>query len=81
MKYILGVDVKTNGFLSGLPLLSRYIGGLVNSAIADWLQRKRYLSVVWIRRIFNSISQFGPACAMLVSMWTGSMAKLLCCHS
>lgn len=67
MKYILGVDIKTNGLLSGLPPLCRYFGGWIISAVADWLQTKRYLSVIWIRRIFNSISQFGPACTMLVS--------------
>ena len=66
MKYMLGVDIKTNGLLSGLPLLCRYVGGLVHSPLADLLLRKKYLSTVWVRRIFNSISQCGPACAMLV---------------
>ena len=46
---------------------SRYFGGLLISALADWLQKKKYVSVLWIRRIFNSISQCGPACSMLVS--------------
>jgi len=66
MKYMLGVDIKTNGFLSALPLLCRYAGGLVHSPLVDLLLRKKYLSTVWVRRIFNSISQCGPACAMLV---------------
>ena len=67
MKYMLGVDIKTNGLISGLPLLSRYIGGLLFAFIGDGLLRRKTLSTVWIRRIFNSISQCGPACAMFVS--------------
>lgn len=67
MKYMLGVDIKTNGLISGLPYLSRYLGGLFFAFIADWLLRRKMLSTVNVRRIFNSISQWGPACAMLVS--------------
>ena len=66
LKYMLGVDIKTNGLLSGLPMLSRYLGGVFHSAIADRIQKGNQLSVVWIRRIFNSISQCAPAIAMLV---------------
>jgi hypothetical protein len=66
MKYMLGVDIRTNGLLSALPLLCRYFGGLVHSPLVDLLLRKKYVSTVWVRRIFNSISQCGPACAMLV---------------
>ena len=66
MKYMLGVDIRTNGLLSGLPLLCRYIGGIFLSSCADWLLHRKYISVVWLRRIFNSISQFGPTCSMLV---------------
>ena len=63
---MLGVDIKTNGIVSGLPMLSRYLGGIFHSLIADWLQKRNALTVVWIRRIFNSVSQFAPAVAMLV---------------
>ena len=66
MKYMLGVDIRTNGLLSGLPMLCRYIGGIFLSSCADWLLYRKYITVVWLRRIFNSISQFGPTCSMLV---------------
>jgi len=67
MKYMLNINIKLNGLVSGLPMLSRYLGGVFHSPIADLLTRKKLLPVVWIRRIFNSISQFTPACAMIVS--------------
>ena len=61
LKYMLGVDIKTNGFLSGLPMLTRYLGGLFHAAIADYLFTKRDWSVLWVRRVFNSICMCGPA--------------------
>ena len=33
LKSMLNVDIKTNGVLSGLPMLSRYVGGLLWGAI------------------------------------------------
>ena len=66
LKKMLGVDIKANGVLSGLPMLSRYFGGLFHAAIADFLLARRNWSVVWIRRIFNSICMVGPAITMLI---------------
>ncbi len=68
LKYMMNINIKLNGLLSGLPMISRYFGGVFHSLIADWMMKKKWLSTVWIRRIFNSISQFTPACAMLVSL-------------
>lgn len=53
MKYMLGVDIKLNGILSGLPMLSRYLGGFTWALLADWLIAQGHLSIVWVRRIFN----------------------------
>ena len=47
-------------------MLSRYVGGLTTAAIADYMLAKKYLTVVWVRRIFNSICMFGPAVAMII---------------
>merc|ERR1712025_778421 len=63
---MLGVDIKTNGVLSGLPMLSRYIGGIVCGAFADFLLVKKYLTTLWVRRVFNSVCMFGPAIAMII---------------
>ena len=66
LKQMLGVDIKANGVLSGLPMLSRYLGGLFHAAIADYLLAHRSWSVLWVRRVFNSICMCGPAIAMLI---------------
>ena len=66
LKYMLGVDIKTNGLLSGLPYLVRYIGGLFHGAIADFFVSHGILSVLSVRRIFNSICMCGPAISMFI---------------
>ena len=57
LKYMLGVDIKTNGFLSALPYLCRYLGGILHGRVSDTLYKRRLLRLVTIRRIFNSISK------------------------
>ena len=57
LKYMLGVDIKTNGFLSALPFLCRYVGGLLHGKISDELYERKVLRLVTVRRLFNSISK------------------------
>ena len=66
LKYILGLDIKTNGFLSALPMLCRYISGVLFGYLADLCITRKYLSVLWVRRIFNTIGQVGPSITMLM---------------
>ena len=54
---MLGVDIKTNGLLSALPYLCRYLGGILHGRVSDTLYKRRLLRLVTIRRIFNSISK------------------------
>ena len=57
LKYMLGVDIRMNGFLSALPYLCRYLGGILHGKASDALYRRRLLRLVTIRRIFNSVSK------------------------
>ncbi len=56
-------------------MLSRYVGGLICGAIADYILVKKYLSIVWIRRIFNSVCMLGPAIAMFVMAFPGDGSR------
>ena len=47
---MLGVNIKTNGFLLALPMLSRYLGCLFHAAIADHLLEERGWPVLRVRR-------------------------------
>ena len=57
LNYLLGVDIRTNGMLSALPWLMRYIGGVLTSYLTDLIIKKSIVSVVNARRIANSMSQ------------------------
>ena len=82
LKYMLGVDIKTNGFLSGLPMLCRYLGAVILAKIADFLYTRRYLSLTNTRKVFNFISEAFPALTMIALSFGGcdvSLAIALLC--
>jgi len=71
MKFMLGLDIKTNGILSGLPMLSRYIGGVAIARLSDWLIRSGRISLLNARRLFNTTSQVAPGVALVVMGYVG----------
>jgi len=71
LKYQLGLDMKSNGFLSAAPMLARYCGGIILCRGADWLVRSKRLGLKSSRRIFNTISQTAPALAMVTMAYSG----------
>ncbi len=71
LKFMLGLDLASTGVLSALPMLARYVGGVILSAGADWLLRRRLLSRTNVRRVFNTISQCAPALAMALLAFSG----------
>ncbi|XP_071526780.1 sialin-like isoform X2 [Panulirus ornatus] len=77
MKNILGFSIKKNGLLSGLPFLSRYIGALTCSTIADWLLGRGYLSIVNTRRIFSAFAMLVPAVLLIIVAYSGCNAPLV----
>ena len=66
MKDVQGIDMKTNGLLSGLPFAFRYFGAVILSAIADIILTKRLMSTTNVRRLFNSIAMIGPSVALIM---------------
>ncbi|KAK7066420.1 hypothetical protein SK128_019270, partial [Halocaridina rubra] len=71
MKNVLGFSIKSNGVLSGLPFLSRYIGGIIASSSGDWLVGSGLLSIINTRRIFSAIAMLGPAVVLLGVAYSG----------
>ena len=68
---MLHVNIKTNGLLSGLPMFSRYVGGVLLSLVADFLLARGLLGAGAVRRVFNSVSQVGPALAIVFLVPSG----------
>lgn len=60
MKNILGVDIQTNGVLSGLPFLCSYISSVIFCWIADLMMKRQTMSLTNIRKLFTILSQVFP---------------------
>ncbi|XP_053986969.1 putative inorganic phosphate cotransporter isoform X1 [Hylaeus volcanicus] len=66
MKYILNFNIKQNGLLSSLPYLGKYIFAVATSSLADYLLRKKKLSVTAIRKLFTTLAVMSPGLLMIV---------------
>lgn len=65
MSNVLNVNIKNNGLLSSLPYLAMYILSFVFSWLSDILVNRNIIKMVTARKIFNTISFWGPAVALL----------------
>ncbi|XP_076161361.1 putative inorganic phosphate cotransporter isoform X2 [Ptiloglossa arizonensis] len=71
MKYILNFNIKQNGLLSSLPYLGKYIFAVAMSSLADYLLKKKKLSVTAIRKLFTTIAVITPGLLMIVQAYQG----------
>lgn len=60
MKSMLGVDIQTNGVLSGTPFLCSYLSSVVFCWWADLMVKHRTMSLTNIRKFFTVLSQIVP---------------------
>ncbi|XP_023342327.1 sialin isoform X2 [Eurytemora carolleeae] len=71
LKYVLGVDIKTNGLISGLPMIARYFGGVLFARFSGYLIKSRYLTLLSGRKIFNTVSQVLPSLLIVLMPYSG----------
>ncbi|XP_066953297.1 sialin-like [Macrobrachium rosenbergii] len=76
MKNVLGFSIRSNGAISAVPFLCRYIGGITWSSLSAWLITRKYISLRTSRRVFGAISLWGPAVMILGVSFAGCNAKL-----
>ncbi|CAL1526622.1 unnamed protein product [Lymnaea stagnalis] len=67
MYEVLKFDIKNNGAFTMLPYIALMITTLSAGQISDWVIRKKFIRVLWTRKICIIISHFIPA-VMLVSL-------------
>ncbi|XP_065339063.1 sialin-like [Cloeon dipterum] len=60
-KMVYDINVKQNGFLSGLPNISRFTGSLFFSWLFDKLISLKHCSITSARKVSNAISQLIPS--------------------
>lgn len=70
-KYMLGLNIKSNGLLSALPMVGRYVGGVSIAYLSDWLIASNKISRLNARRLFNTLSQAAPAIALVLLGYSG----------
>ncbi|XP_041361061.1 sialin-like [Gigantopelta aegis] len=71
MKNILKFDMKSIGFLSGLPYLLLWFMQAVSSCFADFLRANHYLSTQMTRKIFTTAGFLLPAVLIVGVGYTG----------
>jgi len=71
MKTVLNFDLNTNGLLSALPYLVKWILSVVFSIIADMLLRRKVLNVTQTRKVFTTIGLLFPGLALIGVAYTG----------
>ncbi|XP_052747726.1 putative inorganic phosphate cotransporter isoform X2 [Galleria mellonella] len=70
MSKVLGVDIKHNGIISALPYLALFVLSIPNGFVADYILKKKWLSITASRKLFNSIGAYGPAIALICLSYT-----------
>ncbi|KAJ8731680.1 hypothetical protein PYW07_004844 [Mythimna separata] len=77
--YILGVQVRSSGFLSSLPYVVSFFTCIIFGLISDFLTNRKIIKIKTARRIFNSISQVGVAVALVYVTFTSSTVIAVLC--
>ncbi|KAJ8890959.1 hypothetical protein PR048_010468 [Dryococelus australis] len=65
LKNMLHYNIKNTGFIAALPFLFGWLTELGFSILSQWIQRKNYLGLLNIYRIFNAVATIGPAIALI----------------
>lgn len=68
---VLGFNMKSGGSVTGLPYIARLGAGVLFAAAGDYVRRKNFLSLGWIRKIFMLFSHMGPALCLVVMTYAG----------
>ncbi|XP_066593865.1 sialin-like [Prorops nasuta] len=68
---VLGFDMKSGGPITGLPYIARLGAGVVFAAAGDYIRRKNFLTLGWIRKLFMLCSHMGPALCLLIMTYAG----------
>ncbi|KAG7308789.1 hypothetical protein JYU34_006023 [Plutella xylostella] len=71
MSNILHFDIVSNAWLSALPYLTAWIGGILISTFADSLLARGYISRLTSMKLWNTVAAFIPAFGLLGIAWAG----------
>lgn len=70
-KDVYDLDIKMNGFLSGIPEFCKFIFSILFSTLTDYLLRNKYLTITAARKIAVAISEFLPGILLVLLAYFG----------
>ncbi|XP_034945295.1 sialin-like [Chelonus insularis] len=73
---ILGLNMKSGGFLTGLPYIARLGAGVLFAAAGDFFRRKNILTIIKIRKLFMICSHIAPGVALIIMTYVGCNASV-----
>ncbi|XP_067010093.2 sialin isoform X3 [Anabrus simplex] len=65
------VSLRKNGLVSGLPDLSKFLFGLVFSAVMDYMLKRSFLSITTVRKISVVVCEYLPAVLLVLLSHVG----------
>ncbi|GBN68353.1 Putative inorganic phosphate cotransporter [Araneus ventricosus] len=68
---ILHFSIEENGVFSSLPHLTHTIVSLAASSLADFIIRRKIASTTFVRKFWNSVSEFGTALGLVGVCFAG----------
>lgn len=57
LKSVLHLDTQANGIVNSLGFLSLWIIGMLFGFLSDYIQKKKWISLTWNRRIIYLVSK------------------------
>lgn len=70
-------DSSTIGLWTSLPYLGMWISSLVFASICDVIIKKKWVTTATARKIFNTLSQSGPATCLLIITFSVSVENTM----
>ncbi|XP_064543761.1 putative inorganic phosphate cotransporter [Drosophila montana] len=71
MNGVLNMDIQSNAVFSSLPFLAMWLLSYVYLIVADVLLKRKWLSLTAVRKLFNTLSFWIPAAALIVIGFLG----------
>ncbi|XP_059225875.1 putative inorganic phosphate cotransporter [Stomoxys calcitrans] len=62
---VLDMEIQANGLFSSLPFMGMLVMSFVYLMLEDVLRRKKILTLKGVRRVFNTVSFWIPACGLI----------------
>lgn len=76
LKHILKFDIKSNGFVSGIPYLVLWGIMILTGFSADYIRKRQFMSTTMVRKVFNAVGFIGPAACLVATGYVDCNAPL-----